>query len=1579
VLQHPEWVLEEDEQVDWSNFCGTVLDASYNALPNLRPITVTQTFAHLTILCLRESGVVGVELLEPCHRLIHLDLSSNEIVHLANGDFWASFRDLLVLLLHGNKVMEWRAVGGLGALPQLAYLTLFFNPVCKREMYRPFTTNCCESLRGLDLHAVSDEEVVEGVHFFEASRYRTCANALALPQALFKGLTEMAFAPSQQCKPHQDPDSIASQSTSGDVSISRDGHHQVQGAPNRDFLVLSSVLRRVELLRKFHSRNSPVIIGQRQIRRFLRERFGVAAAVKIQTRVRKWFVKLRAISALKDILRESGELYLVQEMMTPTQLRTLTWFQRRIVGHYRLKVLITCAKTLERFMGKVAKRFSALVDSLELAQVGGVIVTEDRSGELASAITRALVVTTPGLTWGEAAERTSTVVTVVSDCRLLRPFSFVRMSDWPLLETDPDTDGVFVTRSVSNAGSRAASGSIGSSVSKRERAAPALRPLSGLREPPPAHRAIPRSGVFATRRVSECKVSRRQCAVRNVCRDSTKAERRAELSAKREESEKLWIFRPLETRTLARVLCTMRNESMGKAPVPFILGRHLSRCASATRIQAIWRAHRVRWVMSDTLASCIIVARAGVCIQRWWRFQRGLASRMKLCRRLWALASAVSRPTMYIELDVYHTLTCGWQWDEIEQGVAFAFQRGDRVAVIRDARDPRIGSVDSKADDGFGVGNGPTGANYHGSITLDNPPTQRELPMWALRRVVRQVPSSELSRGSILSRIGALLTRGVKARTVIWPLRPATVDRAEPADHVDGQDVASYPVHDARHEASPGTSAELSSNANRFKGVRVEDVGSQKHPARPKKRMIVNATGPTVDLRKAHRAGVELLELTFSSTHEARARAVLLALATEEPGVRSNRPVAQLMTYEMLLRAAAGEKGQALPTLEAPEQGYRRGDDVEISVFRLSRGCSGAWFRATVDRRNVYGNTYKVTLENGMAKDSVPESSIRPLDSTGRETALVEMSHLPSRWQRKARSLLTPDDRLELELLRRSLPATAAAELPRRESPMQLLAREPGPEADASVGADELRRFNASDTRRPVQVEPGAVAPGSPPGRGGGRMMSQSPPRWAGSQTMSAVRTAGGLAARALEKVARAAAAADKATAASTWVPGNRFKVGLEKLVHMAAHEAQDSAEKEGLSARREAVAKARHEERAEPSPRDRLEKLKAAEVAIFRRESDEMKNRVALERAMHGDELKASAAEAREYMRSGRKLAAKVLEEELTKQISGIKKWESNVNGERQRKLDARDADVAAAQERAIRRRESRAKQALCVAESAAFTSHASQLARHLGKFTTTSHKTQNVRGMRRWVKDQKIHKEDTRRRMLKRVQELQDEKRREANKVRRALVARGRARAAMDEAVVRHRVGQSIPFGDDFAQDIMHVLRPSSRSDGMRNDRVSAVGRDDGFSESDGGDVDRGDGERTGFPEVTKSQGPVNVNGAEIRRPESNGSIKDSGCDASWGLGRSPSKPREARPRSREHSRCRRRVYGNDAGKTVVVLASVPTVTREAQSMPATAAMLGSRSSQSMTAHSMALGVGPCVTSDQTALPWPLGRRCW
>lgn len=102
--QHPQWRLRSEEKVDWTKMYGTVLDASYSMLPDLRPILAAPTFKRLTVICLKENGVVDIGLLGSCTMLVHLDLSSNDITDLVGGSFWACFRELLVLLLHGNKV-----------------------------------------------------------------------------------------------------------------------------------------------------------------------------------------------------------------------------------------------------------------------------------------------------------------------------------------------------------------------------------------------------------------------------------------------------------------------------------------------------------------------------------------------------------------------------------------------------------------------------------------------------------------------------------------------------------------------------------------------------------------------------------------------------------------------------------------------------------------------------------------------------------------------------------------------------------------------------------------------------------------------------------------------------------------------------------------------------------------------------------------------------------------------------------------------------------------------------------------------------------------------------------------------------------------------------------------------------------------------------------------------------------------------------------------------------------------------------------------------------------------------------------
>lgn len=637
--------------------------------------------------------------------------------------------------------------------------------------------------------------------------------------------------------------------------------------------------------------------------------------------------------------------------MTPVQLRSLTWFQRRIAGHFRLKVVITCAKTIERFVGKVAKQFSTFVDGLEAARVGGVVVGQDQSGDLAAAVAKALVVTTPGLTWVEAAERTATMVTIVPEYRLLRPFSYVEMPDWPILEEDIHTDGVFVTGA--GAGIRPSAPKSGETDSRTSEVAGASkpRPLRGLRDLRPRSRVRHGMGLFGSPRVNQCKVSRRNATAQNFRRDAATAKRPRTSTAGHEQ---LWMFRPLQTRMLARVLYTLRNgAAAGKPPVPFVLERHLMRCASATRIQAAWRGRTLRWVLLDTLASCIIVARAGVCIQRWWRYQRGLSARLRLCRRLWALASDVSSPTMYVELDVFFTLTRGRRLaGGKKESVVFTFRDGDEVAVMQTDGGLTSSALAWEATKYAGQDKTRTRERAHGDACGENESVSRELPMWAIGSIVRQVPPSEVHHGEALSQVGALLTVGVKAKKVTWPLAPAAASTAELAEGITGVNGIVINTSPRQLGRNREPSSDSFSTGIRLASARSEEVGRQVHPSSVQQREDAAAAGPPVDLGTELRGEVELLELTFSSVQEARARALLLALGTEEPGVRPNRPIAQLMTLKMLRRAAAGEPGKAAPTLNTPAQGFRRGDAVEVSVFRLCKGRGGAWFPAIVDRKD---------------------------------------------------------------------------------------------------------------------------------------------------------------------------------------------------------------------------------------------------------------------------------------------------------------------------------------------------------------------------------------------------------------------------------------------------------------------------------------------------------------------------------------------------------------------------------------------------------------------------------------------------
>lgn len=424
-----------------------------------------------------------------------------------------------------------------------------------------------------------------------------------------------------------------------------------------------------------------------------------------------------------------------------------------------------------------------------------------------------------------------------------------------------------------------------------------------------------------------------------------------------------------------------------------------------------------------------------------------------------------------------------------------------------------------------------------------------------------------------------------------------------------------------------------------------------------------------------------------------------------------------------------------------------------------------------------YSTRAQVILDTGGVEPRVPDSCLRPYDRTGKEYALVAMSHLPSKWQSPARGALTPSDRVELELMRRTMPPTTpgAASQP-KVSPMVLVRESPTHAlnnacvsmeidtwgADLDIGALDGVRSPCGGPRCPPGVR--SSSPRSPRGRDRRKELEMPTRHWTSSENMSTSR-AGELAGRTVNNVARAArggaAKAGEAIPATTWVPGNRFRRDLEKLVYLKAREAQETLEQNELDEKRKNVLQARSGEREEPSPRDRLERLKAAEIAAFRREASERRTRVVEAKVADAAVRSSAVTEARENARENAEWAR--LEMEVSKSTQARDRLEREVERgeERLREEERRQGDIDAARARVQQRQADRTRQAVSRAESNSFMTNASELVRRVRKHTAVYYKTQDARGMRKWVKGQKASNDETRRRLLKRVQELQTQKR--------------------------------------------------------------------------------------------------------------------------------------------------------------------------------------------------------------------------
>lgn len=220
----------------------------------------------------------------------------------------------------------------------------------------------------------------------------------------------------------------------------------------------------------------------------------------------------------------------------------------------------------------------------------------------------------------------------------------------------------------------------------------------------------------------------------------------------------------------------------------------------------------------------------------------------------------------------------------------------------------------------------------------------------------------------------------------------------------------------------------------------------------------------------------------------------------------------------------------------------------------------------------------------------------------------------------------------------------------------------------------------------------------------------------------------------------------------------------------------------------------------------------------------------------------------------------------------------------------------------------------------------------------------------------------------------------RRKINQQRRILAVRVKARAAMDKAVLHHRLGQPIPPVDHLAVKVQRVLRPNCKPERQQISPRNGLGDyipvqiDEGLRGKD-------DVQRAGDVDDMEYQRAATT-GTSVDRnfPLQNENFRP--IDAV------PSKPDG--PRSRSHNGRNRRIHVKKPGNTMVVFASVPSVTVEARPKHSSGnndELHGFDGNVQFTpsvktSHGCeggSPGASPVVTPDQRQLPWPMGRRWW
>lgn len=233
---------------------------------------------------------------------------------------------------------------------------------------------------------------------------------------------------------------------------------------------------------------------------------------------------------------------------------------------------------------------------------------------------------------------------------------------------------------------------------------------------------------------------------------------------------------------------------------------------------------------------------------------------------------------------------------------------------------------------------------------------------------------------------------------------------------------------------------------------------------------------------------------------------------------------------------------------------------------------------------------------------------------------------------------------------------------------------------------------------------------------------------------------------------------------------------------------------------------------------------------------------------------------------------------------------------------------------------------------------------------------------------------------------------------KQRKILAAHGRARMAIDGVILQHRLGDPTHFVDELGHDVMKVLRPSSARDGGQTPVDDVKSGTNAWESTSQSPDHRRDISRNRSNGYLRSQRPhlsskgTAPGGIENKSLVAGAGRYDDADPNNVEVECTPTRPSRSRwPCSQNQMKRCLHPPEDGTGKTVVVLASIPTVaaaTRTKLARGPPSALFGRESSHSLlSAGHQQQGAGDKklmfmrASQNTTAqdIPWPMGRRWW